>query len=578
MACTSPPYWGLRSYLPADHPDKAREIGQEKRLDCLGWARGEDCGACYVCTIRGIGRQLWRVLRDDATLWINQGDSYNAHAGQRKTTDSIGAKQKTNAGSNTVGSCYVEDLKPKDLCGQPWRIALALQADGWFWRDEIIWHKKSCMPSSQRDRCTRSHEVVLMFAKGQWSERVVRFADVDPEVVHFSRNLGANESYVGTTQVCVRLATAIFDAAQRHENFRLPPFYAEVWKKGYDHSDSDFVSSLPAVHRLTANAARLLDGDSTTKEFLCEIGRLGAYLGEGNHLLVRGSDAKLALPPRTFVDGKGAIAIHDAGKISKVDFVHGCINIQSQRGCVYFYDIEAIKEPAESGAWKTPDGWDTSVGEGGHGSFHKKGREKGSKAYTFKRETKEGEVHGQAAKQHRDDREEVFYEGSRTKRTVWSLGPEPFKEAHFATFPSKLVKPMILAGTSAHGVCAACGAPWGREVEHVSSGFDGSKYGERVIDASGGALTGGTAKSTLGSSNGKSVGHQVTVGWSPSCKCVAGVVPATVLDPFGGAGTSALVADRLGRNAILCELNGTYADMAEKRITGDSPLFSEVGS
>lgn len=163
---TSPPYWGLRSYLPVGHTDKPREIGQEKRLDCLGWARGENCGACYICTLRGVFASVWRALRDDGTLWINQGDSYSSGGRDSYGTFQADTKQATNPEiKSSPRPPEQPGLKPKDLCAQPWRLALALQADGWYWRDEVIWHKKSCMPSSQRDRCTRSHEVVLMFSK-----------------------------------------------------------------------------------------------------------------------------------------------------------------------------------------------------------------------------------------------------------------------------------------------------------------------------------------------------------------------------------------------------------------------------
>jgi hypothetical protein len=127
----------------------------------------------------------------------------------------------------------------------------------------------------------------------------------------------------------------------------------------------------------------------------------------------------------------------------------------------------------------------------------------------------------------------------------------------------------IKAGTSQKGCCSRCGAPWERETERVDQGFDGSKYGERVVAASGGAKTGGTAKSTLGSGNGKLTGKQETVGWSPSCTCEVAVIPCTVLDPFSGAGTTCLVADRLQRNAIGIELNPEYAAMAQRRIDGD---------
>ena len=160
---------------------------------------------------------------------------------------------------------------------------------------------------------------------------------------------------------------------------------------------------------------------------------------------------------------------------------------------------------------------------------------------------------------------------------AFDVATAPFHEAHFATFPTALVEPCIKAGTSERGCCPECGAPVIRIIRRIDQGWDGSKYGERVVAASGGAINGGTAKSTLGSSNGKLVGQSETSGWEPTCECgVGGPIPCTVLDPF--AGTVGLVADRLGRDAILIELNPEYADMARNRIADDAGMFTEVAA
>lgn len=129
---TSPPYFGLRSYLPDDHPDKSREIGLEETPDA------------YVARMVTVFREVRRVLRDDGTLWLNLGDSYTS--GGRSTNGTReGYKQQTNRGSS--GKCDAprpqmpEGLKPKDLIGIPWRVAFALQADGWYLRSAIPWVK-----------------------------------------------------------------------------------------------------------------------------------------------------------------------------------------------------------------------------------------------------------------------------------------------------------------------------------------------------------------------------------------------------------------------------------------------------
>ena len=146
---TSPPYWGLRDY------------GVEGQIG-LEATPGE-----FIDTMTEVFREVRRVLRADGTCWVNMGDSYNAHPGQRKTTDKVGDKQETNVGSNTVGSRHVAELKPKDLVGMPWRLAFALQADGWWLRQDIIWSKPNPMPESVRDRCTKAHEYIFLLTKSE---------------------------------------------------------------------------------------------------------------------------------------------------------------------------------------------------------------------------------------------------------------------------------------------------------------------------------------------------------------------------------------------------------------------------
>lgn len=144
---TSPPYWLLRNY------GHSAQIGMEPTPDA------------YVESLVDVFSLVRRVLRDDGTLWLNIGDSYAASAGggqgkNSKFLDRTAAReQKT---SKVSGG-----LKPKDLCGIPWRLALALQADGWWLRSDIIWHKPNPMPESVTDRPTKAHEYVFMLAKSE---------------------------------------------------------------------------------------------------------------------------------------------------------------------------------------------------------------------------------------------------------------------------------------------------------------------------------------------------------------------------------------------------------------------------
>ena len=150
----------------------------------------------------------------------------------------------------------------------------------------------------------------------------------------------------------------------------------------------------------------------------------------------------------------------------------------------------------------------------------------------------------------------------RNVRNVWTIATAPYSEAHFATFPPALAERCIRAGTSERGCCAACGAPWARVVERTAMVIDRSERTHPMgrTRASGTVLEPATA---------------TTTGWAPSCACGADTVPATVLDPFAGAGTTLLVADRLQRDAIGIELNPAYTEMAMDRCRDDAPLFAE---
>jgi DNA modification methylase len=148
---TSPPYFGLRDY---GHPG---QIGQEETPES------------FVAAMVDVFREVRRVLKADGTCWLNLGDSYNA-AGRTGHGTRIGCKQGTNRASATkADNCRpsVADLKPKDLIGIPWRVAFALQADGWYLRQDIIWAKPNPMPESVTDRCTKSHEYIFLLSKSE---------------------------------------------------------------------------------------------------------------------------------------------------------------------------------------------------------------------------------------------------------------------------------------------------------------------------------------------------------------------------------------------------------------------------
>lgn len=146
---TSPPYFGLRDY------GMEGQIGLEETPDA------------YVQRLVEVFREVRRVLRDDGTLWLNLGDSYaGSGKGQYLDGENDPKKKKTKGMKLNNGNVPL-GLKPKDLMGIPWRVAFALQADGWYLRQDIIWHKPNPMPEPVTDRCTKSHEYIFLLSKSK---------------------------------------------------------------------------------------------------------------------------------------------------------------------------------------------------------------------------------------------------------------------------------------------------------------------------------------------------------------------------------------------------------------------------
>jgi len=145
---TSPPYYGLRDY------------GHEGQIGL------EETPEEYIKAMVEVFRCVWDVLEDDGTLWLNIGDSY---AGSGKgPAGNLGVTNDERNMTHTKSSALVpQGCKPKDLIGIPWLLAFALRADGWYLRQDIIWHKPNPMPESVRDRCTKAHEYIFLMSKSQ---------------------------------------------------------------------------------------------------------------------------------------------------------------------------------------------------------------------------------------------------------------------------------------------------------------------------------------------------------------------------------------------------------------------------
>ena len=450
---TSPPYYALRDYATGKweggDPDckhsivpmfatKSKKNGHDENADDYFRHIGHcaKCGAVrkdrqvgleetpeqYVQKMVEICREVRRVLRKDGTFWLNIGDTYatNSFGNANDSSGTLGYTDRQKQGVNISHNSRTvpEGYKAKDLMGIPWRVAFALQADGWWLRQDIIWHKPNPMPESVTDRCTKCHEYIFLLTKS-------------------------------------------------------PQYY-------YD-----------------ADAIR----DPVKEEDMRK-------------------------------------AINTARKLG--------------------YDGSMSYEE-----------WYNTVREG--------------KDWVNKKESGDALTFGQATRGKKEKKSIVHPMGA-NKRDVWTISVRTFKDAHFATYPPELVRPCVLAGTSEKGCCSKCGAPYQRM--HLRTGEDGTQV---KVKAQTHVAKNEQGKAIKGANNPfgdqprvrtgvgkKPIVHKETIGWEPSCNCNAEVVPCTVMDIFGGSGTTAMVANRLGRDAILIELSPEYCELAEKRIHNSDPLFVNI--
>ena len=444
---TSPPYWNLRSYKGGDGM-----IGLEPTFDA------------HLENLVAVFREVRRVLRSDGTLWLNYGDAY-ASGSNRSVTDSA-SKQATYGGNVVRKGATEYGLKPKDLMMMPARVAWALQADGWWLRSEIIWHKSNPMPESTRDRPASAHEKVFLLSKS------------------------------GDT---------LFWTHSRKHGVRTKPEPDYYWRNRKTHVETDVAPP---------NWRELVDEDD--KRIWARINR---WCG------------------------------HD-----------------------YFYDSEAVRVPmADSSISRLAQNIDGQVGsKRAHEGRKSNGNMKAVGGKQRGHERRHDGFNDRWDAMTKDEQQS----GGANLRNVWKIATHSFSEAHFATFPPALVEPCIKAGTSEHGVCGQCGAPWAREVV-ASGGTIGQAWHDHKSDKISGHSQ--TKHSLARVDIGQGKYARETIGWSASCNHDAPTVPATILDPFGGAGTVGLVADRFQRDAILIEISPDYAKMAQRRIEADAGgLFSSV--
>jgi DNA modification methylase len=409
---TSPPYWGLRDYGTAPLQWPAIAYSPMPGVPACIEIPAMECSLGLEPTLEAfighmllVFREAHRVLRDDGTCWVNMGDSY---AGSRcggnseaitgdGRDESVKAKLIQRASRNIGGGPQAENLlvprsdvrisglKPKDMAGQPWRLAFALQADGWWLRQDNIWHKPNPMPESAKDRCTKAHEYVFLLAKSEryyFDQDAIKEPASPDTHARYARGRSSDHKHADTAAV--------------------PGQQPQTIAQSFEHMRKPVAGWAPTGTEKTAIAHAQQADDREGK------------------LLTRG-----------------------------VGWGHGTDAAERGRGRVR-------KVAADDSRTKN------------NGSF---------------------------------DEAMAVMPATRNKRSVWTVTTEGFPEAHFATFPTALIEPCILAGCPEGG---------------------------------------------------------------------------TVLDMFGGSGTTAVVADRHHRDAILCELNPEYVAIARRRITKDAPLLTEL--
>jgi DNA modification methylase len=497
---SSPPYYALRDYLlePTKWPAITYTLfGFKVRVKAMSCCLGlEPTPEAYIGHMVYIYRLVREALRDDGTVWVNIGDSYAANQKNRSDEQAC-RKSKLNGGKASQIACKNKQkkiypgIKAKDMLGIPWMLAFALRADGWYLRQDIIWHKRNCMPESCNDRCTKNHEYVFLLAKSR---------------KYYFDQLAIATPIAASTANDSRIKNEAFTENRPERNF-----------PGEQPSQG---SGMIKPKYLVPNSWNTGAGSHDAIDFAREDGQ-----GRGKSML---EQAPAKSPP--VGETLGAFGLNgDSSRIPR-------------------------------------EGVDTRGGNQGTGDIPAV-----SKAMSFKRDShKNGAepIFGQKSVQHRPDREETVPTGLANKRSVWSLATQGFKEAHFATFPEKLVEDPIKASTSAYGCCADCGSPYRRLTEKELVPGPKAAFNS-VADGRDDASDGNDAGSNRMKDGHKPGWHYETqtTGWVKSCKCATEAIkPAVVLDMFSGSGTVAIVCIKLDVDFIVMEQSEKYVKMSEKRV------------
>ena len=509
------------------HADQRREVATECPCGAR-WTTSqlglEATPDEYVARMVDVFREVRRVLRDDGTVWLNLGDSYNGYMANQRGTSLSGRNQQARPVFESGHGRRTSEAKAKDLLGIPWMVAFALRAPYYagrikdererLWLAAMIDTEGSIGINWQRSGVHRPNDIYSVSVKvhntsKRLIERCAEIAGVGSVAIAESRN---QTVYVWSVY-----------GANAREVLRevYPHFVAKQQEARLAYANDECVS---AQARQRYEALRLLHAGSDTT---VDAPPPPDCLEPGWYLR---SDVIWAKPnpmPESVTDRP--TSAHE----------HVFLLTKSAR---YAYDADAIREAS------SPDMQHRAL------LGHTRGGGGFSRAYA---EAQPG--HGAM----RLERPDV---AGRNKRNVWEIATQPYADAHFATFPTKLVEPCLLAGSSPKA-CGQCGAPWERVVERETSFEGNSARAGRSPDEI--AASGKWQAEQLDGNAGLKAGPVVasrTLGWQPSCAHQDDTGRSLVLDPFAGSGTVGVVARWHGRDFIGIELNADYCEMARRRI------------
>jgi len=436
---TSPPYWALRDYKVEG------QVGLESSFQQ------------YVARLIEIFDQVKRVLTKDGSCWVVLGDTYTGTGNKGEWTD-----PKYDQGRNgqvVALNNKVEGIKDKSLCQIPQRFAIAMIDRGWILRNDIIWHKRNCMPSSAKDRFTIDYEHVLFFVK--------------------------SKKYYFKTQYEPYSEATVAEFGQKYTG------------QGLKEYDDNHVQNPSDVKR------RIIASLGKTKDYNSKYNDESINATKRTETMQADRSRSRELAAQFFPDDK-------ATQQKFINFVHD-----------------------HGGTLKMPPIGGTKLAGGDNRTYSGN-----TPPFQF----------------------------GRIMRSTWTINTKPFKEAHFAVFPPALVERMIDAGCPQH-ICDKCGKPWTMMVTETRVN---TRPGNDVLNGKSGGQD--DPNSELHKSDLSKYRQQIIRNEDGlvECSCAAPTHAGLVLDPFMGAGTTALIAQRMGRRWLGIELNPSYIEIARKRLTSAS--------